>query len=327
MILNNPSENIILERGCSFQNANPCEVIDFLKERKINYHFIAPEYLRIIQFKKKLFLEIHTEKVLRYPIRKSFFEKLLMWYKISTVFAYKAETDVIVSMLNNVFKLIKRNYVRVVIENGQALTITSPDYTDIRDKDIIKNLSNNKLVKITRTDMFTKIDTNEIRTINPVPNDTCGMGLSVFNSETGFHKFGVNMYLLRYICNNGATLNMDILNKNIPHYKQVFDSGNIKSVIVKTLNNFYTKYGEIQRKFEKATDFKLATSKIIEVNKKIDFVLGYKKSNYFLKDFKNGLQPNSTIFDIFNFITDKAKIYEPNTRLRLEELAGDIILN
>ena len=327
MILNDTTENIILERGRSFQNASPDEVIDFIKGRKINYHFVAPKKLSIIQFKKKLFLEIHTREVLRYPIRKSFFEKLLMWYKISTVFAYKAETDIIVSMLNNVFKLIKRNYVRVVIENGEALTITSPDYTDIKDTDIIGNLSKDKIVKITRTDMFTKIDTNEIRAINPLPNDTCGMGLSVFNSETGFHKFGVNMYLLRYICNNGATINMDILNTSIPHYKQVFDNGNIKSTIVKTLNNFYTKYGEIQRKFEKATDLKLATSKMKEVNKQIDFVLGYKKSNYFFKDFRNESQSNSTIFDIFNFITDKAKIYEPNTRLRLEKLAGDIILN
>jgi hypothetical protein len=61
---------------------------------------------------------------------------------------------------------------------------------------------------------------------------------------------------------------------------------------------------------------------------KIDFILGYKKSIYFFYDFRNDkLQPNLTIFDLFNYITDTAKQYEPNTRTKLEEIAGDIILN
>ena len=323
----NSTGNINLEKGRSFQNASPTEVIDYIKGRKIEYHNVCPGNLRISQMGKKLFLDINKGRITRYAIRRSFFEKLLMWYNISTLFAYKADLDVILVMLNNVFKLIKRKYVRITIENGEALTITSPDYTDIKDIDIIETLSKDKLVKITRTDMFTKIDTNEIRTINPLPNDTCGMGLSLFNSETGFHKFGVKMYLLRYICSNGATINMDVLNKNIPHYKQAFHNGNIKSIIVQTLNAFYSKYNTIQQKFEKAPDLKIAASKMKEINKRIDFVLGYKKSTYFFQNYRNDIQANLTIFGLFNYITDTAKQYNPNTRLKLEELAGNIILN
>ncbi len=316
-----------LEEGRSFQNVSPDVVIDFLKDRQVDYHYVAPNNLQILIANNKFSLKIKKEKHLLFPIRRSFFEKLLMWYKIPLEFAYQADLEVLIPILNNVFKLIKRNYVRVVIENGEALTITSPDYTDIRDLYVLGNLSKDKIIKITRTDIFTKIDTNEIRTINPLPNDTCGMGLTLFNSETGYRNFEVKMYLLRYICNNGATINIDVLNKNVPHYKQTFHNGNIKSTIVKTLNVFYTKYDNIQRKFEKAPDLKIATSKMEEINKRIDFVLGYKKSNNFLQDFRNDTQLNLTIFDLFNFITDKAKIFEPNIRLRLEELAGDIILN
>jgi hypothetical protein len=261
MMLNSPSKNIILQPGYSFQNVSPAEVIDFVKGRKIEYHNVPPTNLKIVHIGKTLFIEVHDGKILQYPIRRSFFEKLLMWYKIPSLFVYKAELDVVVKMLNNVFKLINRNYVRITIENGEALTITSPDYSDIKDMDTIGNLSREKIVKITRTDMFTKIDTNEIRTINPKPNDSCGLGLSIFNSETGFHKFVVKMYLLRYICENGATINMDILNENIPHYKQAFQNGNIKSTIVKTLNVFYTKYAAIQKRFETAPDLKISAEK------------------------------------------------------------------
>lgn len=327
MIRKNISENLLLQKGHSFQNASPAEVIDFIKRRKINYHFISPGNLRVIHIDKKLYLEVYSGNVLRYAIRRSFFEKLLMWQKIPTYFVYKADIDVVVNILNNIFKLINRSYVRLTIENGEALTITSPDYKDIRDMEIIGTLARDKIVKITRTDMFTKIDTNEIRTIYPLPNDTCGMGLSLFNSETGFRKFEVKLYILRYICSNGSTINMDLLNEGIPHYKPAFPNGNIKSTIIKTFNAFNTKYDLIRLKFEKAPDLETSAEKMTEVNKKIDFVLGYKQSNYFLNDYKNGLQPNKTVFDMFNFITDEAKKYEVNTRLRLEELAGDIILN
>ena len=327
MIKNRITKDLILQEGHSFQNANPIEVIDFIKTRKINYHIVSPADLKIFHTNKKLYLEIHAKKVLRYVIRRSFFEKLLMWYNISNYFMYKADIEVVVDILNNILKLINRTYVRITVEDNEALTITSPDYKDINDLEIIGNLSKDKIVKITRTDMFTKIDTNEIRTIYPKPNDTCGIGLSIFNSETGFHKFEVKLYLLRYICSNGSTINMDLLNEVIPHYKKDNLNRNIKTTIIKTLNSFNAKFDLIRQEFEKAPNLKASAEKMSEINKKIDYVLGYKKGNWFLREFISGFQDDKTIFDLFNFITDKAKKYKPNIRIKLEKLAGNIIFN
>ncbi len=314
-----------LNEGKTFQNVSPAVVIDFLQNRQIDYYFVAPDKLQILNLDNKLYLQVKKDHHLLFPMRRSFFEKLLMWYKIPLNFAYQADLDVSISLLNNILKLIKRNYVRVVIEDGEAITLTSPDYVDIRDLDIIENKAKSELLKITRTDMFTKLDLVESKTINPLPNDTCGLGLSVFNSETGFYNFSVKVYLLRYICSNGAILNSTVLDEKIPHYNTRISGGNVQSSITRQLDLMNDKYDLIKRRFETASGSKIPVDKLKGVVEKIDIILGYKKGGYFLGDLQG--KENSTLFDLFNFITDKAKQYEPNVRLKLEEVAGDIILN
>ncbi|MBM3436841.1 MAG: hypothetical protein FJY07_11565 [Bacteroidetes bacterium] len=314
-----------LTEGKTFQNVSPEIVIDFLRTRKIDYHYVVPCNLQILNIENKLFIKIIKEHHLLFPMRRSFFEKLLMWYKIPFNFAYQADLDVSVSLMNNILKLIKRNYIRVVIEDGQAITLTSPDYVDIHDLDIIEKHTKNELLKITRTDMFTKLDLVEAKTINPLPGDTCGLGLSVFNSETGFYNFTVKVYLLRYICSNGAILNSDVLHEKIPHYNARISGEAVQSSINRQLDLINNKYDLIKSRFETASGLKISVEKLKGVIEKIDIILGYKKGGYFLGDLQS--KENSTLFDLFNFITDKAKQYEPNIRLRLEETAGEIILN
>jgi hypothetical protein len=56
---------------------------------------------------------------------------------------------------------------------------------------------------------------------------------------------------------------------------------------------------------------------------KLNYTLGGWQGNEFLKDFN---WQNSK-YDLFNFITDKAKSFEITKRYQFERLAGEIILN
>jgi len=52
------------------------------------------------------------------------------------------------------------------------------------------------------------------------------------------------------------------------------------------------------------------------------YLLGSKATETFL----NSIRESSSLYDLFNLITDKAKGYEINRRAYLEKLAGDLDL-
>lgn len=57
--------------------------------------------------------------------------------------------------------------------------------------------------------------------------------------------------------------------------------------------------------------------------KRIESFLGKNES----KNFFGELKEESTLYDLFNVVTSKAKKYDLSKRVLLENLAGDLILN
>ena len=68
---------------------------------------------------------------------------------------------------------------------------------------------------------------------------------------------------------------------------------------------------------------KRAADFINSVNKRVESYLGkYESKNFFSE-----LNEESTLYDLFNVVTNKAKKYDLGKRVLLENLAGDLILN
>lgn len=297
--------------GPEFINAEPDLVINHLRNRHLKKINIRPADLHVKNDGRHLKLGVGSQGE-EYLLRSSFLKKLLKWYSFPAAAIRRLSIETAASLCNDYLLQIRRQYVRVTIEEGEALTITSPGYTELSDLEVIKIISPPAVKTISRNDFLMRITTEEKFKFQPVPGDECGLGMCIINSETGFHSLMVQHYILRYICTNGAMVSVNKKSDSRKHYGIKKDKLNtFLKEQAKELNN---KRNELIKKFKF-----LAETKASENDDLVGMViklLGKKEVN---------ISDETTLYDLINLITAKAKDYDLSKRIYLEKIAGEMM--
>lgn len=328
--------NLKLKNGTTHNQAPAQTVLDHLS--KINRKTItsSPQKLRISNKEttdpSELFLLIKNGTTTRYPLRESFLKKLMRWYQLSEHVTNKLKPDTIVAVGNDFLSNIKSSIVKIKIEDEDALTILSSKYSDFTDKELLE-LCQDKLKtdKVSRDDFVMRIYSTEKVKARPVPGDDCGFGFNIFNSETGFMAIHVTHYILRYICSNGATAPANKHSMQLYHYNQTREK--IIEHIMESIRNI--------EETRETIIFKLAELKNREaletlgtVKMQLGSIIGLAEATALITEFTNYTKPGNTspeysnnLYSLFNFITHSAKTRKLIERIRMEELAGKLIMN
>jgi len=306
--------------GLEFINANPNEVIDYLESLERSKIQVNPSNLKVHLDGKTMMLSVMNKNVKDYPIRKSFFYKLLKWYSFPMNQLYRLSNETVISICNDYLMNINREYVNVTFEKGEALTITSPDYNEITDLEVIKKCTDLGVRTVSRNDFMLRINTEEEFKFEPVPGDACGIGLNVINSETGFRSLSIAHFIMRYTCSNGAIVTISNDDKERVHYG--YKEYELQEFLDEQVKLALLGQKEVADSLKKLSN-KRAADFVNSVNKRVESYLGkYESKNFFSE-----LNEESTLYDLFNVVTRKAKNYDLGKRVLLENLAGDLILN
>jgi hypothetical protein len=311
---------MITIKGKTFDKKPAKEVIDYLRSNKYQNYWVSPRSLELLEENNLLFLQINLKNKIRVPIRTSFLKKLFLWHKMPEDIGKILPDDLFLKVINELLHQIKSREVNVKLENNEALTITSKMFTEIKDLEVFELIKELKIKCISRNDYITRFYTDKKEESDPVPGDYCGFGFDIINSETGFSALSFNHFILRYICRNGATSPINIYDAKRNHYGATNES------LAKFLDNQLKNSNQSRKNLilclKKSNDIAAIKYKN-NVIFKLNFTLGGWKGNEFMKDF----EWQQSKYDVFNFITNKAKIFEINKRYQLERIAGEIILN
>lgn len=310
----------MVTEGIEFNNAKVEQVVEYLESIDRKKIQVPPGNLKINSDGRNLILSVMDEGIKDYLIRKSFLHKLLKWYSFPLGQLNRLSIDTITSICNDYLMNINRSFVNISIEKGEALTITSPEYNEITDLEVIKSCAELGVRTVSRNDFMLRITTEEKFKFQAVPGDNCGIGINVINSETGFRTLGISHYVLRYVCSNGAIIRINETSGEKVHYGhrenelQLFLNEQVAIALANQIKVAQSISGLINKK---ASEF------IENLNKRIESYVGKNESRNFLSD----INDNSSLYDLFNIITDKAKKYDLSRRILLESLAGDLTLN
>ncbi|NOX66269.1 MAG: hypothetical protein GXO85_10900 [Chlorobi bacterium] len=298
----------------------PNEVISYLKQLERKVITADPKRLKIFIDQEQAYLLMDEGLKPVYPIRKVFLIKLLKWFNISYDSISHLSDEIITAICNENLSNINHKEINVTIENGEALTLNSPNYTRISDLDIIEIADKIGISKISRDDYFLRIFTKKKLEVAPLVNDVCGFGFNIVNSETGFSPVKLEHFILRYWCTNGATAPISIQNEVYFHYKS--SKENILKLAIGSLNNADSSRQLFIRKLKESAD-----QESIKYFPDIIFRVNSILSQSYNNSFFNGFDKRSSKYNLFNHITDKAKKFDLLKRYKLEQLAGNIILN
>jgi hypothetical protein len=308
----------MLTEGLEFVNAEPDVVIDFLKSRQLEKIEISPSRLKLVEAGRNLILQIMNGTVKEYPVRRTFLYKLLRWHYFPIYKLRDFSIETIASICNDFLLNISRETIIVKIENKEALSIVSPNYNELLDIDVIEDVIELGISSISRNDFFMSIDTVEKFNITPFPGDDFGISVNVTNSETGFHALTVKNFVLRYVCSNGAytPIASDDGEKSKYHYGKDDLKDFLSSNIQKALEHRASILEKILRlkNTNNEEDFD-------NVKNRISKLLGKEGADKFFKEFDT----NSTLYDLFNFITERAKNFSLSRRYFIENLAGELL--
>lgn len=255
----------MVTEGMEFNNAKINQVADYLENLDRYKIQVSPANLKINTDGKNLILTAMEDGVKDFLIRKSFLHKLLKWYSFPLSQLYRLSIDTIASVCNDYLMNMNRSFVNITIEKNEALTITSPEYNEITDLEVIKSCAALGVRTVSRNDFMLRITTEEKFKFEAVPGDSCGIGINVINSETGFRMLSIAHYILRYVCSNGAIARIDKTGGEKIHY------GHRENELQEFLNEQVAKALSNQQKIAKSISGlvnKPASEFVVSVNKK-----------------------------------------------------------
>lgn len=311
-----------LIQGPKFNLAKPEVVIDHLARLDIKVLYLNPTNLKIIKENEGLCLHVYQGTTTTYAIRESFLYKLLKWFGISHYNIKHFSIDTVVAICNDNLNSISNNpyhsKVSIQIENGEAIGITSSNFTRIQDMDIINLSEKYEIEAISRDDFSMRIYTTIKEKSEPIVGDIMGYGYNIINSQTGFAKLQAENFILRYWCTNGATTKISTTAQSFNHYK--LD----KEYAFRYLHDIMQNPKSIAKDFTKRVQIaNSADAKILfpTIEYRVSHIIGGSKGYSFFKNF-NKMENR---YSLFNFITHSAKNYRLLERYQLEQLAGEIL--
>ena len=328
--------NLKLKNGTTHNQATAQTVLDHLSKIKRTTINVPPSNLGISNKEtpnpSELFLLIKNGTTKRYPLRESFLKKLMRWYQLSEHVTNKLKPGTIVAVGNDFLSNIKSPKVNIKIEDEDALTILSSKYSDFTDKELLELcLEKLKTDKVSRDDFVMRIYSTEKINARPVPGDDCGFGFNIFNSETGFMAIHVTHYILRYICSNGAIAPADKVNKHLYHYNQTRET--IIEHIMESIKNIEETRDTVISKLRDLKN-KEALETLGSVKMQLGSIIGLTDATALITEFTNYAKTDNPdyeyrndLYSLFNFITHSAKTRKLIERIKMEELAGKMIMN
>jgi hypothetical protein len=296
------------------------EVLDFFKSRQRRKIEISPKKIGLINLKGNLFLRVSSNKIVEYPIRTSFLRKLLKWNSLPEDFSSKISDELFIKVLNETLQNFKAWNVDIHLENNEAKTITSKLYSEVTNMEIYDVVKDLEITKISHNDYMTRFFTKKKFEGAPIVNDQCGFGFDIVNSETGFAALAFNHFILRYVCTNGATAPINMYYWKQDHYAK--DKNYLIDYIKNQIERADSSRNNLFYKIKKSNDEKSIYLKQ-HITSKLNGILNWDKRVAFI----NSFNWNGSKYDLFNYITDKAKPFDITKRYQLERLAGEIILN
>lgn len=309
--------------GPQFKDEKADKVLDYLKSRQRNEIISPANKFQIFAHDGYLYLKLINGQERSYPVREAFIIKLINWYHLPLRMINLYDLETVIHILNNTLRLIKGR-VTVVTENHEALTILSDSYTFIEDVKLIERCSQIGIDSITRNDFFTRIylKHRESHHIELKKNDIVGYGYNVMNSETGHNSFQILVYILRLICSNGAIIPTDHMGKKFYHYnKDPQEAYNEIDQFPEYLAKFKS---ELHEQFQRAQNERFEIDKYQDLAT-LNAILGFPDNKFFIDEYKSWLRVNSTIFTFYDYLTEKANLFDEVTKLELQKLAGRLL--
>ncbi len=300
--------------------ADPAEVVDFLRSRKIRRYIMPADRLHITTDGTGFFLQVMNGGVKEYPVRRAFVQKLFRWFSMPPAQLNRLGMDTLASVLNDFLISIRSGEVTVKIENGEALSITSSKFSEIQDLDILRLVEHLNVDRISRDDFLTRIYTRITSRAEPVPGDACGLAYNVLNSETGFQALSIQHFLLRYVCSNGATVSSASRKEQRVHYG--YSKAALEEFVETEVAAREKESAEILEKLNRSVH-RPATDSLYEVTERLGMVAGKKRARELLRD--AGDSPS--MFQIANLVSAFAQRLDIRNRLKLEILAGELMLS
>lgn len=308
-----------LRRGRTFSDAEPGEVIDFLQGRKVESRATPPDMLFVVNDGSELRLRLLDGEVVEYPIREAFLFKLLKWFQFPARSLGRFSIDTITSILNDHLLAIKGGEVTLRIEDGEVLSMTSNRYNEVADLEILDLLAPLGIRAVSRNDFFTRIYTEALVTVEPVPGDLCGLGVNVFNSETGFSALSVRHFILRYICANGAVRQFGSVHEDRIHYGH--PGGAVREFLMTEIRKRKEEEEIIRGRLMEST--KQPYDRVLPfAQKTLLGLIGRKRTHELL----GGLPEKASSYDLANAVTHFAKSLDIGRRLRAEMLGGTLMV-
>jgi len=317
---NDISEKYLIrtKSGITFNNSPAKEVVDYFRSRELRKIEISPLALNVFNCNRHMFVRVKTDKYEEYPVRTSFLQKMLRWHNLPVDLPSKISPETLMALLNESFHTIKSGNIFVNLEDGEAKTVVSNYFCDLNNLEILGAVANQKVEKISHDDYMTRFFTKEKFKMEPVVGDQCGFAYSIVNSETGFAKLSSEHFILRYVCTNGATASISQGKNKYVHYNK--DKDEMLSFLQKSFEEGEYGRNQLIEKIKKssdagAIDFQLDVYKLLK-----DVISVYDRTSFFSE-----FDWNSSKYDLFNYLTSKAKEFNITKRYSIEKAAGELI--
>ena len=310
--------------GKIFDRVRAEVMIDYLKNLNVQIIETDPRSVKVIKTDNDILkLEVTSNQKAFYSIRKAFLFKLLKWFNISHHNIKHFNIDTIIAICNDNLRAISDNqynsYVKIKIENGEAVTILSSKFTTISDLEIINLAQKYNIDSISRDDFSMRIYTTIKENSEPIVGDMFGYAFNITNSETGFSQVTAENFILRYICTNAATTRISTDNHSFNHYKMN------KNYVLNTIIDSLDKSESISKTFdEKVKNAQKIKAELFFPNIKyqVNNIIG---SSGGFKFFYNFEEKRKSKYDLFNYITHSAKEFNLLEKYQLEQLAGNLM--
>jgi hypothetical protein len=221
--------------------------------------------------------------------------------------------------LNDLLLSIRSPLVRVIVEDGEAVSITSNRYAEFSDAEILSMCEPFGIESVSRTDGFMRVYTHIGYRTEPVPGDACGFGFNIFNSENGFRPVSVEHFVLRYVCTNGAVVRQMGVHAGRSHHGH--SPQQLREFVAERLNEGNRVRTEIVGNIRRSAGVVSTEEERLRLSRELRRNAGLTLTG----DVRDELQQATTRYDLFNLATGIARTLPPPQRLRLEEFAGRMI--
>ena len=311
-----------LRSGVEFDAAEPLDVVDHLRSRRLETIVTEPDRLHVSTDGSDLFLRIANGRIREFPVRATFVFKLLKWFSFPTRQMSLLSDETMASILNDYLLRIRSSEVAVRVENGDALTILSEKYSPLSDLEVIEQCDGIGISGVSRDDFQLRLYSHIQVKTQPVKGDECGLGFNIFNSETGFRSLSISNYVFRYACSNGMVVS-ERGDEWKPQSHYGISADMMRGYLGERLEVVRKSWRRLEEVLKRSASAPLGEGMGEEILRRARPALdatAARRLSLALGDL------NLTVYQAVNAVTSEARSLGVTPRLRLEALAGRMLI-